>query len=789
MLRRHDASAPSETEASEMVFGVETSQLVLVEDGRLAGFAFDPLDLDRRFTIEILLDGMVAMTAYADNFVPELAEQRIGDGTYGFTVNIPATKIAAASRVEARIANAVTAVGLPIDLTSPSEATDPRPWARLRWQGGLRFSGWIDTAADTLLETLIDGDVVSQIHASLWTRIDDRANAGGGRNVRAFDFHLPERFADGRVHHITLRKTTGEPVPAATIFIAFPDGLAQFLEKAGNLPSEHLRGDLFDQIIPSSLPFADYPSWRERFPLPAPVESEIRIAVVIIGQHEAERTIDSLEAQTHPHWSAGITETAAPTLDPNALEELLDDVAADAECIAVVASGAILAPDALARIAAAFDSHPEAIALYGDLDLLAGDGRLWPLAFPAFDYERMLEQGYCAHLFALRIDAARVALVVHPENIYRLFNASFDVAGPISAPVLHLPGALATIERIDANRGAAHLATATRQHLETRGVPAKVTVHNGHLFPTVQVQRLARLPRTTILIPTRDRLSLLKTCLDSIAPAVARIGAEILVIDNDSVEPETLAFLNDLPRQGIRTIRVEGPFNFARLNNKAAAAVDSEALCLLNNDIEAIDDVWLEEMLSRLAEPDVGAVGALLTWPGGVVQHAGVVLGSNFAATHAFTDRMADDPGYTDLLRAAHECSVVTAACLLTRREDYLAVGGMDDIHFAVAFNDVDYCLRLREAGKRVVFTPYARLIHAESASRGSDDRADRRNRFGRELNSLRARWGQHLIDDPSYNPQLSRNAPPYGGLAWPPGTRVPRFNDLPRAIDIPPGF
>jgi GT2 family glycosyltransferase len=194
-------------------------------------------------------------------------------------------------------------------------------------------------------------------------------------------------------------------------------------------------------------------------------------------------------------------------------------------------------------------------------------------------------------------------------------------------------------------------------------------------------------------------------------------------------------------------------------------------------------------MLARLSEPDVGAVGALLTWPGGVVQHGGVVLGQNFAAVHAFTDRLAEDPGYLDLLRVAHECSAVTAACLLTRRADYLAVGGMDQARFAVAFNDVDYCLRLREFGKRIVLTPHARLTHAESASRGRDNRPDRRDRFEREMNVLRARWAQSLIEDPTYNPQLARDGVPYNALAWPPGPREPRFNACPRARDLPPGF
>ena len=153
---------------------------------------------------------------------------------------------------------------------------------------------------------------------------------------------------------------------------------------------------------------------------------------------------------------------------------------------------------------------------------------------------------------------------------------------------------------------------------------------------------------------------------------------------------------------------------------------------------------------------DVGAVGAMLVWPSGIVQHGGVVLGPSFAAMHAFNDRIESDGGYGDLLRVAHECSAVTAACMLTRRRDYLAVGGMDEVRFPVNFNDVDYCLKLRAQGKRVVFTPHAKLLHHELASRGIATAAVHKERFDRELQNLRTKWGSVLAADPYYSPLLS---------------------------------
>ena len=249
------------------------------------------------------------------------------------------------------------------------------------------------------------------------------------------------------------------------------------------------------------------------------------------------------------------------------------------------------------------------------------------------------------------------------------------------------------------------------------------------------------------------------------------------------------AILPSSKNRGATVLRVPGEFNFPRLNNCAAKAANGELLCLLNNDVKALDDHWLEEMQSRIAEGDVGAVGALLVWPSGVVQHGGIVLGPSFAAAHAFNDRIDSDVGYGDLLRVAHECSAVTAACLVTRRRDYLEVGGMDEVRFPVNFNDVDYCLKLRALGKRIVFTPHAKLAHLESASRGSDIKANHEERFERELQNLRAKWGSVLAADPYYSPMLSLDPIPFSALAWPARAMEPRVNNPPVPTQIPPGF
>ena len=192
------------------------------------------------------------------------------------------------------------------------------------------------------------------------------------------------------------------------------------------------------------------------------------------------------------------------------------------------------------------------------------------------------------------------------------------------------------------------LREATELHLKSRQIATIVTSSSPGVLPAVRVQREQANGRTTIIIPTRDRLDLLRDCLTSIEPAAAKSGADILIVDNDSTDHATLDYLAKITKGGNKRnqfIRVPGPFNFAKLNNIAARAVRSDYLCLLNNDVQANDPDWLNELLGRMADPDVGAVGALLLWPSGVVQHGGVVLGPNFAATHAFNDRLADEPG------------------------------------------------------------------------------------------------------------------------------------------------
>ena len=737
------------------------------------------------------MDGHVVRVVRADTYVRELAQQSLGDGFFGFSISLNSRVVNGGSVVAARLANIGTAVGPVIALEQPSSSVDPAEGAgAVRWLGGLRFSGWINADQDpATMNVLVDGILVDRIRISRWSHVGSGEEASA---VRSFDVFLPPRFGDACVHQLAIVTTSGENLQGSPFtFLTFADGLREFIASQDGPAQESLRAELFDQLVPASVPFARYQEWRQRFPVATgPAATEL-CGVVMVGSGDIDDTLASLTRQSGADWIAAAigTDGTPAGFEPDLLQSFLEGEGADCGYVLFGLAGTVLAANALQRIGYAFSQFEAARAVYGDVDVRGGEGSAWPLALPAFDYERMLEQGYCAHLFALRSATAARCVAAGATDLYRLFNAVLDDDNSSNADIVHLPGSLGLLPVFDREQAGTTLADASLAHLRERGVAAKAVEAVGMLFPAVHIVRAVTPQNVTIVIPTRDRQALLEACIESIRPVLERGQVEILVVDNDSAEPDAREYLARIDGQLATVVRVPGTFNFSRLNNRAAATATTELLCLLNNDVKALDDGWLAEMLGRIDGRDVGAVGALLVWPSGVVQHGGVVLGTSFAADHAFNDRMDGDPGYGDLLRVAHECSSVTAACLVTRRQDYLDVGGMDDVRFPVNFNDVDYCLKLRARGQRIVFTPHAKLIHHESASRGRDLTSDRQARFDRELQNLRSKWASVLAADPYYSPLLSRDPIPYSALAWPPGPADPRVNLAPIAADVPSGF
>lgn len=269
---------------------------------------------------------------------------------------------------------------------------------------------------------------------------------------------------------------------------------------------------------------------------------------------------------------------------------------------------------------------------------------------------------------------------------------------------------------------------------------------------------LPELPSVSIIIPTRNRLDLLRTVLDGVA-ATDYPNLEVIVVDNDSDDPETLAFLEAQDPSKVKVLRHPGPFNYSTINNRAVAEANGELICLLNNDIEVLSPNWLAIMATQAMRDDVGAVGALLLYPDGRIQHAGVLLGVVDAAVHPHQFLDPEAEGYFRRHALPQFASAVTAACLVVRRDRFLAVGGLDERNFAVAYNDVDLCLRLNQKGWQSFYEPRAVLVHHESVSRGFDQDPVGAARFARELAALKRIWKTDTMIDPFHHPSLSRHS------------------------------
>jgi GT2 family glycosyltransferase len=269
----------------------------------------------------------------------------------------------------------------------------------------------------------------------------------------------------------------------------------------------------------------------------------------------------------------------------------------------------------------------------------------------------------------------------------------------------------------------------------------------------------------SVVIPTRDRATLLRNCIASLRDNTDYAPLEIVVVDNDSTEPEAKRYLALLEKEErTRVVSVPGGFNFSRLVNRGAAAASGDVLLLLNNDVETTEAGWLREMVSQVLRPEVGAVGARLWFPDGTLQHGGVILGLGGVASHAFhrfSRKLTAPPLRTFFLTQNY--SAVTAACMAVRKSVFETAGGFDEA-LPGNFNDVDFCLRLRERGLQIIWTPYANLVHRESASRSLADL----QRNQREMDWMSQRWGAQLVNDPYYSPNLTLALPGFD-FAFPP--------------------
>lgn len=440
------------------------------------------------------------------------------------------------------------------------------------------------------------------------------------------------------------------------------------------------------------------------------------------------------------------------------MNEVLDELIRQGHEWAVFKTeGTRLDPDIARVVMAAVQRFPASAIFYWDEEWLLPDGTLMPWIKPDWSERLHMARNCLTGASAIRLTDARAALIgrdLVPSDRTGVVVLERAVYANGRHP-RHLP--LVLTRRADPELELARWIELAPKIWSDwlfcrhpNGIPfLRATPPDPLTWPTV-----------SIVIPTRDGIDLIRTCLAGIARTDYPGGIEVLIVDNGSVEPESLAYFREAEVSGAaRVLRDDRPFNFSQLNNLAAAAASGEFLCLLNNDVEALDSEWLTVMIRFAVQRDVGAVGARLLYPDGTIQHAGVAIGVGNAAGHIQRGVNPSSKEHAGWHAVTREVTAVTAACLLVSKANYLAVGGFDEIGFKVAFNDVDFCLKLDALGLANVYCAEAFLIHAESRSRPDDYRPDQIARFERELELLQSRWDTRAFADPRFSPLLSKSS------------------------------
>ncbi|MBV8800029.1 MAG: glycosyltransferase family 2 protein [Alphaproteobacteria bacterium] len=545
-------------------------------------------------------------------------------------------------------------------------------------------------------------------------------------------------------------------------------------------------------------------------------------SVVLSGPGESSgvmASINSLRRQTYKQWECLLAvpldnderKSVVSTLCSNDTRlrsvEVIGDLpgwarnnagleAARGEYVIWLPEGDLLAEDGLFEIVAALQQQ-RCPLVYFDGDMFTREGGKARYQLPAlrsdFDYDHLLSANYIESAFACARELARD--LGGFRGIYPA-SASYDFLLRASenlrpADVLH-------IERIvyhrlapprSANGGGEperesevlERVACVNAHLERTRANAKAEPHADPFGkPRPNSQRIVwelpvPAPKVSVIIPTRDRADLLELCLASVLESQAHypVPYEVIVVDNESCEPETFSLFDHAATEhGVSILPYRSAFNWSAMNNVAARQAAGEILVFLNNDTKVLSLDWVRELASQAIRPTVGAVGARLLYEDGTIQHGGVVLGGR--AVHEGVGERPAEGGYLGRTALQRNVSAVTGACLATRKSLFLELGGFDEAGLKVAFNDVDYCLKVRAAGLSVIYTPFATLYHLESKSRGIDDDFTKRLRSQTEFALMRARWKQSIERDPFYNARFNRSGRPFARLRPPAVLAVP---------------
>ena len=437
---------------------------------------------------------------------------------------------------------------------------------------------------------------------------------------------------------------------------------------------------------------------------------------------------------------------------------------ASGEYIGFLDQDDLIAPDALYEVVKKLNEDQESGLIYSDEDKVTADLKkhFQPHFKPDFNLDLLRANNYICHFCVVR-----KSLIEEVGGLRREFDGAQDYDLVLrcveNTKVAHVPRVLyhwrvhesSTADNPISKSYAFEAGKrAIEAHLERCKEEAEVSPELDRGFYRV-MYKVQGNPKISILIPSKDHIEDLDRCLRSINKSTYD-NYEIIIIENNSEKPETFAYYEKIRSEQIRILVWNGEFNYSAINNYAVSQTDGEYLVLLNNDTEVIESRWMEEMLANCQRKEVGIVGAKLYYPNGQVQHAGVVVGIRGIAGNMFRGLPKGYSGYLHKASIQQDLSAVTAACMMVRRSVYEEAGGFEE-HLAVAFNDIDFCLKVRRCGYLVVYDPYAELYHYESKSRGAEDNEEKIRRYQREIDYVRSTWSEIMEKgDPMYNPNLT---------------------------------
>ena len=762
------------------------------------GWAWCPLEPLRTVYVEILLDGIAVACVLAQLYDVKLKQQNKGTGYYAFSYMLPEHALKRVDTIQAKFANKNQYLDGKISMLKDEESQKQAlPLdVQLQHDGGLTLKGWVkdpfNPSKTFIIKCFYKGEVIERTQT-------DIIKGGEGK----FKIQLPAFLADGLTHEVDVKIDHEIHLPGSPLNVWLaPQGVmglldllyqARFdkedkiLKNSYNL-LQHL-WENYEKRFLKSLKFSDYESWSQRYDDTSKMDNALLATFVLVVVTRSEinmtRTLKSLLQQTHKNWLVWVEGKIPAEFQNNSkikirpeecnIERIFDD---STDLLTFIEAGDCLSTNALQQVVAIFASSKKIGIVYSDCDQEDEyEKRIKPWFKPAWDPDLFLSLNYIDELCVVK--AKNIKRI--PKNLKQLPWLAVEGCLVDNQDIVHCPHVLyhRRFQLEPSNQVALQHLQWCKDYLKKQEPQANVIANSKSPF----LRKISRImpkqqPLISLIIPTKDQAKLLQTCVESIEKKSSYHTYEIIIVDNQTTDADALALLTCFKARGHTVLKYDKAFNYSAINNFAVRRAKGDIIGLINNDIEIITSDWMEEMLNLLLRPNIGAVGAKLLWPNDMVQHGGVLLGVHNLAGHIGNGNMKHHLGYQGLLQVTRRVGAVTAACLLTRKSDYIKLGGLDELHFPVAFNDVDYCLKLAKHNLACVWTPFARMIHAESISRGKDDTPEKIARAQMEMNHLRDQWMEALMNDRYYHPSLSLSAldTPFSALALPPRDRKPRW-------------